>query len=65
EIANILNINPETLWLYRHKHGIAKCYSNISNDELNSLVKSFKTAKPDSGFQYLMGFLRQQGLRVQ
>ncbi|KIK75798.1 hypothetical protein PAXRUDRAFT_171697 [Paxillus rubicundulus Ve08.2h10] len=57
EIARILKVHCETLWLYRCCHGIEKIYSVISDWELDALMRSFKTHKPESGFQYLMGFL--------
>ena len=65
EIARILQVHPQTLRRYRRHHGIEKPYSAISNRELDVLVRSFKTHKPESGFRYLTGFLREQGIYIQ
>ncbi|KAG1781734.1 hypothetical protein EV702DRAFT_939064, partial [Suillus placidus] len=65
ELAKILDVHPETLRRYMRQHSIERCYSNLCDCDLDALVKLFKRRRPESGFQYLVGFLRQQGVRVQ
>lgn len=40
-------------------------YSNVSDINLDILVKAYRSAHPHSGIRYLIGFLRQHGLRLQ
>lgn len=44
---------------------IQRKFANLSNMDLDRLVRTFKTDKPESGIRYLVGFLRKHGLRVQ
>ena len=37
----------------------------ISDADLDTLVRTFKVQKPESGLRYIIGFLRNRGLRVQ
>lgn len=47
------------------KYGLKWSYTLLSNDKLDKLVKTFKKHKPESGFRYLLGHLRLQGIRLQ
>ncbi|KIJ09392.1 hypothetical protein PAXINDRAFT_40904, partial [Paxillus involutus ATCC 200175] len=50
---------------YLHQHNIDYKHSNITDNDLDLLVRLFHQAKPGSGVRYLSGFLRRQGLRIQ
>ncbi|KAG1848048.1 hypothetical protein DFJ58DRAFT_796677, partial [Suillus subalutaceus] len=65
ELAKIVDVHPATLRRYMRQHSIERCYSNLRDRDLDALVKIFKCRRPESGFRYLVGFLRQQGVRVQ
>lgn len=40
-------------------------YSNISDDELDEMVRQFLESKPNSGLRYLIGHIRSRGFRIQ
>ncbi|KIM52336.1 hypothetical protein SCLCIDRAFT_53860, partial [Scleroderma citrinum Foug A] len=65
ELARILGINRKALWQTMWKYGLKWSYTLLSNDKLDKLVKTFKKHKPESGFRYLLGHLRLQGIRLQ
>ena len=65
ELARSLGIHRNTLWLFMHRHGIKRKYSDISDNNLDSLVTEFKRRRPESGVRYIVGFLRKNGIRVQ
>ncbi|KAG2114097.1 hypothetical protein BD769DRAFT_1333404, partial [Suillus cothurnatus] len=65
ELANILGVHRNTLWLYMKHHGVERKYSELTNADLDVLVSEFKKKRPDSGIRYIIGFLRRHGIRVQ
>ena len=65
ELARSLGIHRNTLRLFMHRHGIKCKYSDISDNDLDSLVTEFKRRRPESGVRYIVGFLRNNGIRVQ
>jgi hypothetical protein len=65
QLANQLNIHRHTLRYYLKAHNVDHKFSAIPDEELDILVKAFRETKPDSGLRYLIGFLRQHGLRIQ
>ncbi|KAJ7158389.1 hypothetical protein C8R43DRAFT_867095, partial [Mycena crocata] len=64
-LAEIMGVSRPTLLKHLKAHGVLHKFTDLSKAELDALVKSFRTAKPDSGIRYLIGFLRRHGLRVQ
>ena len=46
-------------------HGIQRKYSDITDTDLDFLVKEFKRRRPESGIRYIVGFLWKNGIRVQ
>ncbi|KAJ7436839.1 hypothetical protein FB451DRAFT_1453499, partial [Mycena latifolia] len=65
KLAEIMGIDRKTLAKHLKANGVMYRFTDLSKAELDALVKSFRTAKPDSGLRYLIGFLRRHGLRVQ
>jgi hypothetical protein len=65
DLARILQVSRTTLWKFIRQHGLEKHFTVISDADLDQLVRTFKESKPESGFRYLVGFLRRQGFRVQ
>jgi len=45
--------------------GIERRYTCISDADLDKLISEFKARRPESGIQYIVGFLRKSGIRVQ
>ena len=65
QLADAMKIHRNTLRLYMKRHNVLREYSNLSNADLDLLVKTFKIKKPESGMRYIIGFLRRHGLRIQ
>jgi hypothetical protein len=65
QIAKLCGISVNTLRFYLKRHGVYQRFSNITNDDLDILIKAFKGKKPSSGLSYVIGFLRGHGIRIQ
>ena len=65
ELACVLGIHRNTLWLYMKNHSVEWKYTHISNGDLDNLITEFKARRPESGIQYIIGFLRKCGIHVQ
>lgn len=68
-----LSLLARSLGMHRHtvrrnllRHGLSRNkHSNISDTNLDQIVRAFKQHTPDAGVRYLIGFLRRHGLRIQ
>ncbi|KAG1726809.1 uncharacterized protein EDB91DRAFT_1254183 [Suillus paluster] len=60
DLARLLQVSRTTLWKFIRQHGLEKRFTTISDTDLDQLVRTFKERKPESGFRYLVGFLRYQ-----
>ena len=65
KLAKALKIHRNTLKRRIDDLGIDCDYSAIEDTELDSLVREYKTRKPNAGFRYVRGHLRSLGIRVQ
>lgn len=65
QLARQLKIHPQTLKARLHQNDIDYQFSTISDNALDTLVKEFRQKQPNTGVQYLTGFLRSRGLRLQ
>lgn len=65
EVADLLGIHRNTLYLHMKRHGVLRNYSKLSSADLDILTARFKHQRPESGLRYLIRFLRRHGLRVQ
>ncbi|KAG2110887.1 uncharacterized protein F5147DRAFT_536969, partial [Suillus discolor] len=65
ELADILGVHRNTLQLYMKCHGVQRKYSELMNADLDVLIGEFKKKCPDSGIQYIIGFLCRHGIHVQ
>ena len=66
EIASALMISRTTLWRRLAEENVdLDRYSNISDDELDTLVKDIQIHHPHSGRGLIQGQLESQGIRVQ
>jgi hypothetical protein len=65
DLVRLLQVSRMTLWKFMRQNGLEKRFAIISDADLDQLVRTFKERKPESGFWYLVGFLRHQGIQVQ
>jgi len=66
QAARALNVHRHTIENYLQSYKIRKRdYSQISDEELDTLVEEFKQKRPTTGLGYLRGHLLQQGWRIQ
>ena len=66
QAAKALNVHRHTVNRYLQSYQIRKQeYSQLSDEELDSLVERFKRKRPTTGSGYLRGHLLQQGWRIQ
>jgi hypothetical protein len=65
KLARLLGIHRHTLRTYLRHYGVDYKFTALSDDDLDTLVKVFRSANPESGMRYLVGFLRTHGLRIQ
>lgn len=64
-LARKIGVHRHTLRKQLVTRGLSKHYDNISDSDLDILTRAFKAKKPNSGLLYLIGFLRNNGIRVQ
>lgn len=63
--AKAINVHRNTLSNYLAEVGIAPKYEDMSDGEIDDLVRDFRKDRPDSGLGYLAGYIRLHGLRIQ
>ncbi len=64
-LAKKLKMNRKTVHNNRLLYGIKNVYSNISDHELDHLVRQYKQQRPKNGWRYLSGYLSGKGIKVQ
>jgi hypothetical protein len=64
-LAAALKVHRHTLRNRLMEHGLNINFDTLNDAELDSLTREFKAKKPTSGFRYVRGHLRKQGVRVQ
>jgi hypothetical protein len=64
-LAKVLGIHHHTLRYYLKLNNVDHAFSTLSNADLDVLVKSFRSARPDLGLRTLIGFLQSHHLRIQ
>lgn len=65
KLAKGLGIHRNTLTRKLKIVGIEKKYSDITDEELRSIVEEFRVDNPDSGESYLISHIRGLNLRIQ
>jgi hypothetical protein len=48
-----------------HELGLSKRFSLLTDEELDHVLTTYKFLQPDSGLRYTVGFLQQNGIRIQ
>ncbi|KAF7317402.1 Integrase catalytic domain-containing protein [Mycena chlorophos] len=65
ELARHLRMDPKTLRSRLRFHGLHQRFADLGDQELDVITRHFKRDKPSSGLRYLIGHLRQQGIKIQ
>lgn len=65
KLARLLGIHRHTLRAHLKHHDVDYKFAALSDADLDILVKVYRSANPESGIRYLVGFLRTHGLRIQ
>lgn len=65
KLARLLDVSRPTLTSHLKQHNVDYKFSQLSDHDLDTLVKVYRHVKPGSGLRYLAGFLRRHGLRIQ
>lgn len=65
KIATCLNVSERTLYRRVREFDIDGSFSEISNTELDELLKSIMAVTPRAGESYIRGSLRGSGVRIQ
>ena len=65
ELADILGVHRNMLHTYMKHHGVERKYTCLSDADLDEPITQFKKKWPEFRVRYLIGFLRQQGVRIQ
>ena len=65
KVAECLNISERTLFRRVHEFDIHGTFSDISNTELDTLLKSIISIAPRAGESYIRGSLKSKGIIVQ
>jgi hypothetical protein len=65
KLAKSLGVSVSTIKLRQKEHGLHRNFSDISDDRLDDMIRSYKKERPDSGYQYVQGHLTSLGYNVQ
>jgi hypothetical protein len=65
KLAKVLKVHRNTLRMYLKIYKVDHNFTDLSDNDLDLLVKSFQAKNPDSGICYLVGFLQRHGLHIQ
>lgn len=65
ELARVLQVHRSTVYRYMKAFGIDRKYSNITDGQLDAILRVYQQHRPTSGLQYIIGFMRKCGLRIQ
>ena len=63
-LARLLGLHRHTVRNYLKRNKVDYGFSDVSDEDLDRLVRAYRKQKPESGIRYLVGFLRTNGLRV-
>jgi hypothetical protein len=65
KISEAIGVHRNSLAKYLKLYGVWQRFSEISDHDLDIMIRMFKAIKPNSGLRYVIGFLKSHGLRVQ
>lgn len=64
-LAEAIHVSRKTVYRYMKLFGISRQYSPLTDGQIDVLLQAYRLERPTSGIRYIMGFLRERGLRVQ
>lgn len=65
KLAKRLKIDRLTLAARMKEHNVSRAFTEISDDDLDQIIREYKLQRPTAGFSYIMGYLRSHGLHIQ
>lgn len=65
KVASVLGIHRNTLARKLKEAGIERKFSEISDAELEAMIREFRQERPDSGQSYIIAHFRRNQIRVQ
>ncbi|KAH6905449.1 hypothetical protein BKA70DRAFT_1085526, partial [Coprinopsis sp. MPI-PUGE-AT-0042] len=63
-LAGALHVHSNTLERHLRLHGIYQRFTDISDHDIDQLIRDFKKAHPKSGVRYAVGWLKKRFIRV-
>ena len=64
-LAQTLGVHRNTLRQQLQMSGLSTHYSNITDEELEVLIRYYKHDCPNAGLQFVIAFLKSHGIHVQ
>jgi Bacterial regulatory protein, Fis family len=64
-LSQLLGIHRNTLRYKLKEMGLYHRFSNLTDIDLDLLIKVYKQLRPNSGIRYTIGFLHRHGLHIQ
>lgn len=64
-IAKSLKLPTKTVRRNMTRHEIVRAFDDLSDEDLDLLVRTYKIGKPTSGNRFVAAFLRTENLRIQ
>lgn len=65
QLAQAIDVHPNTLTAYLKLYDLSKRFSQLSDDQLDGLIRNYREQRPTSGIHYVIGYLRRLGLKFQ
>lgn len=65
KLSQAMCLHRHTIRRYLRLYGLEHKFADLSNEELDFVVRAYKMRKPNSGIRYLRGFLQSQEFRMQ
>jgi hypothetical protein len=65
KLANVIGVHRNTLSRRIRQLGLNRKYTELTDMELEQILKEYRLKRPNSGITYVTSYLRSQGLRIQ
>lgn len=65
DLADLLGVSRVHLYKVLKQNGLGRVYSDITDAQLDEMMRAYKTERPDSGIRYGISYLRRKNIRVQ
>jgi hypothetical protein len=63
-LSDALGVNHTTLRKHLRLHGLYQRFSDITDHEIDTLIREFRKTRPKSGIRYAIGFFKSHGIRI-